>query len=305
MKTASSRAIGILIVGVIVGYVVAKTTGDGFSILRQQEIAEAMPTLGISTAQAASSPEPSPQAANYSRTGAVQNRATYYPGTEDLEPDEMRVIACGSGMPVPSLNQGAACFLVELGNGDKERLMSLGIPMDYINKVFIGHLHMDHMGDLPAFWLYGPQNNRSGGIDVWGPGGGGTNPEWGMKASMEHLRGVWAWMQGTLVGTIDTRAWNLNVHEFDWSKVNNIIYEENGVVIRTIPAIHFEQSVSFILEWNGLKLSYSSDTVPNKWWTKYTKGSDLSIHEAFFPTSMWAKYYGFTPPPRCSARSCQ
>jgi ribonuclease Z len=172
--------------------------------------------------------------------------------------------------------------------------MSLGIPLDYINKVFIGHLHMDHMGDLPAFWLYGPQNNRSGGIHVWGPGGGGTNPEWGMKASMEHLRGVWAWMQGTLAGTIDTRAWDLNVNEFDWSKVNNVIYEENGVVIRTIPAIHFEQSVSFILEWNGLKLSYSSDTVPNKWWTEYTKGSDLSIHEAFFPTPMWAKYYGFS-----------
>ena len=115
-----------------------------------------------------------------------------------------------------------------------------------------------------------------------------------MKASMEHLRGVWAWMQGTLVGTIDTRAFELTVHEFDWSKVNNVIYDRNGVVIRTIPAIHFEQSVSFILEWNGLKLSYSSDTVPNKWWTEHTKGSDLSIHEAFFPTSMWSKYYGFS-----------
>jgi ribonuclease Z len=207
-------------------------------------------------------------------------------------------------MPVPSPNQGAACFLVELGNGDKfifdmgtgssERLWSLGIPLDYINKVFIGHLHMDHMGDLPAFWIYGPQNNRSGGINVWGPGGGGTKPEWGMKASMEHMQSMWAWMTGTLVGTIDTRAHNLSVTEFDWSKVNNVIYEENGVVIRTIPAIHFEQSVSFILEWNGLKLSYSSDTVPNKWWAEYTKGSDLSIHEAFFPTKMWAKYYGFS-----------
>ena len=304
MKTANARIVGVLVVGVVIGYVVAKATGDGSSLLSQERILSAVTALAASTAHATDSPKPSPQAANYSRTGTVENRAVYYPGTEALEPDEMRVIACGSGMPVPSLNQGAACFLVELGNGDKfvfdmgtgssERLMSLGIPLDYINKVFIGHLHMDHMGDLPAFWLYGPQNNRSGGINVWGPGGGGTNPEWGMNASMEHLRGVWAWMQGTLVGTIDTRAWDLNVNEFDWSKVNNVIYEENGVVIRTIPAIHFEQSVSFILEWNGLKLSYSSDTVPNKWWTEYTKGSDLSIHEAFFPTPMWAKYYGFS-----------
>ncbi|MEM7191482.1 MAG: hypothetical protein AAF405_01220, partial [Pseudomonadota bacterium] len=26
-------------------------------------------------------------------------RDTYYPNTEDLKPDEMRVIACGTGMP--------------------------------------------------------------------------------------------------------------------------------------------------------------------------------------------------------------
>ncbi len=38
----------------------------------------------------------------------------YYPGTEALDPDEMRVIACGSGMPMPRLKQAAACFLIEL-----------------------------------------------------------------------------------------------------------------------------------------------------------------------------------------------
>ena len=114
-----------------------------------------------------------------------------------------------------------------------------------------------------------------------------ARPEWGMKASMEHMEKMWAWMQGTLVGTIDTRSFELHVTEFDWSKVNNVIYEENGVVIRTIPAIHFEQSVSFILEWNGLKLAYSSDTVPNKWWAEHTKGADLSIHECFFTAPMF------------------
>lgn len=260
--------------------------------------------LGAKQANAQERSVATPHAARYSRTGATKDRTVYYPGTEDLAPDEMRVIACGSGLPIPNLNQAAACFLVELGNGDKfifdlgtgstERLWSLGIPLDYINKVFIGHLHMDHMGDLPAFYIYGPQNNRSGGIEVWGPGGGGSKPEWGMKASMEHMKKMWAWMEGTLVGTIDTRAWDLKVHEFDWSVVNNVIYEENGVVIKTIPAIHFEQSVSFILEWNGLKFSYSSDTVPNKWWTENTMNSDLSIHEAFYTAPMMEKYFGFS-----------
>jgi ribonuclease Z len=53
-----------------------------------------------------------------SRTGTTPDRDVYYPGTEELAPDEMRVIACGTGMPMPRLKQAAACFLIELGNGE-------------------------------------------------------------------------------------------------------------------------------------------------------------------------------------------
>jgi len=45
----------------------------------------------------------------------------YYPGTEDLKPDEMRVVALGTGMPSARPKQASACWLVELGNGDKFR----------------------------------------------------------------------------------------------------------------------------------------------------------------------------------------
>ena len=115
----------------------------------------------------------------WSPTKPSPKHDVYYPGTEELKPDEIRVIACGSGMPMPRLKQAACCFLFELGNGDKffldmgtgsmERLYALGIPLDYIDKVFLTHLHMDHMGDLPAFFQYGPQNNRSVPLRVWGP----------------------------------------------------------------------------------------------------------------------------------------
>ena len=43
----------------------------------------------------------------------------YYPGTEALGPDEMRVTACGTGHPMARPKQAASCWLVELGNGDK------------------------------------------------------------------------------------------------------------------------------------------------------------------------------------------
>jgi ribonuclease Z len=240
----------------------------------------------------------------WSPTKPYPKHDVYYPGTEGLKPDEMRVIALGSGMPMPRLKQAAACFLIELGNGDKfifdmgtgslERLYSLGIPLDYLDKVFLTHLHMDHMGDLPGFYIYGPQNNRSVPLRVWGPGGGGTRPEWGTKAAMEHMEKTWAWMTGTLAGTIDTSSFKVDVTEYDWSKVNNVIYNENGVVIKSIPAIHFEQSVSFILEWNGMRLAFSGDTLPNKWWIENTQGVDFSIHECFFPPNLAISKWGFT-----------
>jgi ribonuclease Z len=239
-----------------------------------------------------------------SSTELSPGRAVYYPGTEELAPDELRVIACGTGMPMPRLKQAAACFLIELGNGDKfifdmgtgslERIYALGIPLDYLDKVFLTHLHMDHMGDLQAFYIYGPQNNRSVPLRVWGPGGGGTRPEWGTKASLEHMEKSWAWMTGTLAGTIDTSSFKIDVTEYDWSKVNNVIYNENGATIKTIPAIHFEQSASFILEWNGLKVAFVGDSLPNKWWVENTQGMDLSIFEAFFPPNLAMAKWGFS-----------
>ena len=116
-----------------------------------------------------------------SPTGAVDDRDVYYPGSEELAPDEMRVVALGTGMPSVRPKQAAACFLVELGNGDKflfdlgsgchERLAAQKIPYDYLDKVFIGHLHVDHMGDLPTFWLGGTVMNRLTPLRIWGPSG--------------------------------------------------------------------------------------------------------------------------------------
>jgi ribonuclease Z len=229
----------------------------------------------------------------------------YYPGTEALAPDEIRVTACGSGMPMPRLKQASPCFLVELGNGDKfifdmgngsmERLYALGIPLDYIDKVFLTHLHMDHLGDLPAFYILGPQNNRSVPLRVWGPGGGGTRAEWGTKTALDHMEKTWAWMTGTLAGTIDTSSFKIDVTEYDWSKVNNVIYDHNGVVIRSLPAVHFEQAASLILEWNGMKIAYMGDSLPNKWWIEHANGADLAIGECFLPPDLAAQKWGFSP----------
>jgi ribonuclease BN (tRNA processing enzyme) len=68
---------------------------------------------------------------------------------------------------------------------------------------------------------------------------------------------------------------------------NEVIYEEKGVVVRSIPAVHgLDGAVSFILEWNGLTFVYGSDTIPNKWYVEHSKGADIAIHECFLPPAL-------------------
>ncbi len=235
---------------------------------------------------------------------ALSERDVYYPGTEDLAPDEMRVTACGTGMPNARPKQAAACWLVELGNGDKfifdigtgsaERLSALKIPYDYLDKVFLGHLHADHFGDMDALWVGGVVGNRINPLKVWGPKG--HAPEYGTAYALDHMQKMLTWDKGSRLGNVDIRGLEIEVHEFDYKAVNEVIYEENGVVIRTIPAIHaLDGPVSFILEWNGLTFAYSSDTYPNKWWMDYTKGADIAIHECFASPEILIQKQKFPP----------
>ena len=247
----------------------------------------------VGTALAATS-DMKPTAGN-SPTRALPERDAYFPGTEALAADEMRIIACGTGMPNARPRQAAACFLVELGNGDKfifdiglgsaERISAMQIPYDYLDKVFIGHLHADHIGDLDALWIGGVISNRQVPLRIWGPSG--DQEKLGTRYMTEKMKEMYAWDWASRQGNVNTKGFEMDVTEFDYKAVNEVIYQENGVTIRTIPAIHaVDGSVSFILEWNGLKFAFSSDTYPNKWWMEHTKDSDLAIHECFAPPSI-------------------
>jgi ribonuclease Z len=231
------------------------------------------------------------------------SQAVYYPGTEALQPNEMRVIACGTGMPQPRLKQAGSCFLVELGNGDKfifdmgkgstERLAALGIPTDQLNKVLISHLHFDHAGDFPSFWLARGVNAARQPLYLWGPGGG-QNPDWGIRGWSEKIEKAWAWDGATRKSSGDPRSTQLHVTEIDWKQVNHLFYDENGVKIYSIPTIHVDQSVGYILEWNGLKFAYSGDTAPNKWFLEHAQGADLAIHETMLPPDLWVEKYSMS-----------
>ena len=107
---------GALVVGVAVaGYGVGRAdraTGVQRSIVPSLYAADSNTVVGVVAGAMLPQQVQSP-------TGPVPDRDVYYPGTETLAPDEMRVVACGTGMPNARPKQAAACWLVELGNGDK------------------------------------------------------------------------------------------------------------------------------------------------------------------------------------------
>ena len=246
-----------------------------------------------------------------SPTAPAPDRYVYYPGTEAIAKDEIRLIACGTGMPSARHSQAATCFLAELGNGDKflfdigtgsmANVASLMIPYDMLDKVFLTHLHTDHMGDIDALWAGGWTAGRTRPLQVWGPSG--ARPEMGTKHAMEHFLEFAKWDYQTRAALISPVPGGIDVHEFDYKQVNQVVYSEKGATIRSIPAIHAgDGPVSFILEYAGLKVVIGGDTFPNKWFIEHAKNADLVIHEAFLPPDLFVELYN--QPPGLAWRAC-
>jgi ribonuclease Z len=226
---------------------------------------------------------------------------SYFPNTEKLGKGEMRITAIGTGMPTQTPTNAAACFLVELGNGDSflfdlgtgstDRLSGLEVDYSQLDKVFASHLHTDHIGDVAALWVGGWLSGRYTPLHVYGPSG--AKPELGTKAHIDHIRAAWQWDVFARAGTLPNAGGEIVAHEFDYSKTA-VIFEENGVKITSFPAIHImDGSVSFRLDWNGLSFVFGGDSAPNKWFLKEAKGADVVVHEAFFTPEQWMDIAGF------------
>jgi ribonuclease Z len=244
-------------------------------------------------------------------TDEVPDRYVYYPGSEALAEGEVRVIACGTGMPDQRIAQASACFLFEFGNGEKlifdlgtgsmRNLASLMIPYEYLDKIFISHLHTDHWGELGAIWAGGWTSGRPGPLRIWGPSG--ETPEMGTAYAVEHFQKANNWDFQTRAVKITPLPGQIEVHEFDYRKENQVVYESNGIVVRSWPAIHIgDGPVSFGVEYAGMKLVFAGDTTPNMWFVKYAKGADFVIHEAFANPARYVEI--MNQPPQLSWRMC-
>jgi ribonuclease Z len=154
-------------------------------------------------------------------------------------------------------------------------------------------LHGDHFGDLGNLFVGGGVGGRHVPLRIWGPSG--AKPELGTAYAVDHMEKMYTWDIAGRLGQTDIRGFTTEVHEFDYKKPQ-VVYEENGVTIRSWPAIHaIDGAVSFSLEWAGLKFVFSSDTFPNKWFNEYGQNADLAIHECFIAVPDLITKWRLTP----------
>jgi ribonuclease Z len=125
----------------------------------------------------------------------------------------------------------------------------------------------------------------------------------GTKYAMESFLQHANWDFMTRAVAISPIPGGIEVHEFDYRGENQVVYQENGVTIRSWPAIHSgDGPVSYSFEYRGMKVVIGGDTFPNKWFLKYAKDADIVIHEAFMAPDLFVKLYN--QPPQLAWRVC-
>ena len=104
-----------------------------------------------------------------------------------LDPDEMRISFMGSMVPPNYRAQEMMSIFVQVGNakGQPDQAVfdcgsgvcsnynAMGVGWGQMNKLFISHLHGDHMSDISYIYQSGPQADRKLPLFVFGPAASG------------------------------------------------------------------------------------------------------------------------------------
>jgi ribonuclease Z len=197
----------------------------------------------------------------------------FIPGEEKLEDGEIRVTMLGSGNPWPTRAQASASILVEVGNPERDLLIfdlgtgslanyaSLKLPVNKLNKVFLTHLHADHMGDLITLsGSYEKVSRADGPVFVWGPSG--TEPRLSTRHFVESIEESLAWDTEAGNRAINPDSMKIVANEFDFMQTQ-VIYDKNGVKVTSFPVVHcISGAVGYRLDFAGLSFALSGDTRP-------------------------------------------
>jgi ribonuclease Z len=198
--------------------------------------------------------------------------------------DDFQVTLLGTGSPPPVMNRfgpgvlvqaGGQTLLIDCGRGVTQRLFQLGVKLGTANKLFITHLHSDHIVGIPDLWLTGwletPFAQRKGAFQVFGPAG--------TRNMMESLEKAYEWDIRTRIADQKLAKENIAVAVTEIKE--GIVYDRDGVKVTAFEVDHgdlIKPAFGFRIDYGGRSAVLSGDTRPSENLIRHATGTDLLIH---------------------------
>jgi ribonuclease Z len=208
-----------------------------------------------------------------------------FPGTGPLmaQSDTIKVTLLGTGTPQLNPRRMSYSTLVEAGGEvlmfDAGRAAMLqakksGANLKNFDKLFLTHLHSDHVVGIPDVWLTGflAPLFRATPLKVWGPKGV-TNLTAGLRQAYDFDVNTRIAQYG------GKRAEGM---EFDTTEIHDgLVYENEGIKVSAFEVEHLGSNTSFgyKIEYEGRSVVLSGDTIYSENLIRHAKGVDLLVHQ--------------------------
>ena len=166
-------------------------------------------------------------------------------------------------------------FLFDAGRGLMQRLVQSGLGMSAVSKLFLTHLHSDHIVDVPDLMLSGwsgPPMRRTP-LEVWGPAG--------TRDMMTHLEQAFAF-DIHVRRDVDEHAPASGIQVIAQDIGEGAVYAKNGVTVTAFLVDHgpVKPAYGYRLNYAGRSVCLSGDTRPSATLVEACRGVDVLIHEA-------------------------
>jgi len=206
----------------------------------------------------------------------------------------IRVTLLGTGGgPLVNLEQYGTATLVEAGGlrllfdcgrGATLRLAQAGIPIGSVSRVFLTHLHSDHIVQLPDLFLTGwvGAAGRRVPLEVWGPQGTAD-----MMAALEKAFAFDIHVRRDVDERFPAEGIRTRAHEV----TEGVVFDEAGLKVTAFLVDHapIAPAFGYRVDYAGRSVVLSGDTRPSENLVKFAAGADVLIHEAVDPVTARAR----------------
>ena len=210
-------------------------------------------------------------------------------------PDGLHVFMCGSGSPMPDPARAGPCvgviagshaMVFDAGSGGVRRLSRMGYPVGKIERVYLTHLHSDHIDGLGELmlqaWVGG---SRSTPLPIAGPEGvgevvSGFNTAYRIDSTYRTAHhGVTIANPAGFGGVADVIATPTGPGH------TQVILDRDGVKLTVIAVNHAPVSPAFgyRIDYKDRSVVLSGDTVYSSDLVAAAAGVDVLFHETLNP----------------------